>query len=115
MFVRFLIATCALGLSGAAYGQSDTARGRVPRPAVRPPTSDSSRRDVETVDVLRSGAIYGGMDATKRRGMIDTLKAQRQVWDQRRPRAYLIRVLEVSTCIDVRSGRAGPALCCATS
>jgi hypothetical protein len=52
------------------------------------------------------------MDATKRRGMIDTLEAQRQVWDQRRPRAYLIRVLEVSTCIDVRRGprRAGGLL-----
>src|SRR5690349_13833519 len=105
MFVRVLVVTFALGLSGAAYGQSDTARGRLPRPAARPPASDSTRRSVvDTVAVLRSDAIYGGMDATKRHGMIDTLVAQRRVWEQRRPRAYLIRVLEVSTCIDVRVG-----------
>jgi hypothetical protein len=104
MFVRILAMTFALGLSGVAYGQSDTARGRpVPR-AVRPPTPDSARaRDVETVDVLGSGAIYGGMDPAARRQMIDTLAAQRRIWNQRRPHVYVIRVLEVSTCIDVRT------------
>jgi len=113
MSVRVLAVTFALGLSGAVYGQSDTARARLPRPAARPPTSDSTRlRDVDTVDVVRSGAIFGGMDATRRRGMIDTLEVQRRIWNQRRPRAYVIRVLEVSSCIDVRVGprRAGGLL-----
>ena len=105
MIVRLLAVTFALGLSNVANGQSDTARGRpVPRVAARPPASDSARsRDLETVEVSRSAPTYGGMDATKRRRMIDTLDAQRRIWDQRRPRAYLIRVLEVSSCIDVRT------------
>jgi len=105
MIVRVLVVTFAFGLSGVANGQSDTARGRpVPRAAGRPPASDSTRRrDVDTVDVSRSDAIYGGMDVTKRRRMIDTLEAQRRTWDQRRPRTYVIRVLEVSSCIDVRT------------
>jgi hypothetical protein len=42
------------------------------------------------------------MDATKRRRMIDTLEARRRIWDERRPRAYVIRVFEVSSCIEVR-------------
>src|SRR6478672_3390127 len=105
MIAQVLTVTVVLGLSGAAYGQSDTARGRLPRPAARPPTSDSTPPgDVHTVDVLRFGAIYGGMDATRRRAMIDTLEAQRRLWDQRRPRAYRIRALEVGSCIDVRLG-----------
>jgi uncharacterized protein DUF6174 len=102
MFVRILAMTFALGLSGVAYGQSDTARDRrVPR-AVRPPPDSTRARD-KAVDVLRSGAIYGGMDPAARRQMIDTLDAQRRIWNQRRPRVYVIRVLEVSTCIDVRT------------
>ena len=105
MFVRVLVVSFALGLSAVANGQSDTARGRpVPR-AARQPALDSARRpDVGAVDVLGSSAVFGGMDATKRRRMIGTLEAQRRIWDQRRPRTYVIRVLEVSTCIDVRTG-----------
>ena len=105
MYARVLAAIFALGLTDTAHGQSDTARGRLPRAAARPPASDSARpRDVDIIEVLRSGAIYGGMDDTKRRRMIDTLETQRRIWNRRRPRAYVIRVLEMSTCIDVRVG-----------
>ena len=105
MFVWILAITLALGLSSAAYGQSDTARARRARVTVRPSTSDSARlRGVDTVDVLQAGAIFDGMAGAKRRAMTDTLYAQRRIWEQRRPRAYVIRVLEVSTCIDVRLG-----------
>lgn len=49
MFVQFPAMILALGLSGVAHGQSDTARPRT----------------VHTVEVLRSTALYGGMDFTK--------------------------------------------------
>jgi hypothetical protein len=33
--------------------------------------------------------------------MIDSLDARRRMWDTRRPRAYLIRVVRIDDCIDV--------------
>ena len=104
MVVRVLAVTAALGLSGVANAQSDTARGRpVPRATPRQTASDSSRpANIDTGNVLSFGPLFGGMDAGKRRRMTDSLNAQRQIWDRRRPRAYVIRVLAMS-CIQVQA------------
>ena len=108
MFVRVLAVTFALGLSDIASAQADTARVRLV-PRVRVPDSARSR-DVDTAQVLELPAIVGGMDVAKRRRMIDSLDAQRRIWELRRPRAYAIRVLSMS-CIQIQArSRTGAVL-----
>lgn len=94
MFLRVVPVILTLSLSGVAYGQSDTVRVR--------PVPRTVARDSETVEVLRSDGILPRMDPVVRRRMIDTLEAQRRIWNRNRPRTYVIRVFEMSGCLEVR-------------
>src|SRR5688500_6441081 len=100
MLLRVLRLIAWLCLRRPAQGQADTVRPRpAPGAAARTPAADSSRaRDIEAVRVLQLGPS-GGMDAVARQRLIDTLNAQRRNWERHRPRAYVIRVLEMSSCI----------------
>ena len=105
MFIRILAATVAVCLSNVAQGQADTSRRRPLRqPTVQPPVADSVRATaIDPVEAQRSEPIFGGMDSVARRRMVDTLEAQRRLWQQRRPHTYVIRVLRMDDCIDVRT------------
>lgn len=59
---------------------------------------------VETVQVLQRTVPPDRMAPALRRRMIETLEAQRALWEQRRPRQYVIRVFELSGCAQIRTG-----------
>ena len=112
MFVLVAAMALLVCLGGIAQGQADTAR---PHPAavIRLRSADSGRAlDIEAVDVLNGTGTAGLGDrlgAAQRRRMLETLEAQRRVWAERRPRAYVIRTVHVGHCIAIarRAGAAG--------
>jgi hypothetical protein len=61
-------------------------------------------RGIDSLAVLRYGPMAGRMDPAVRRRLREQLAAQHRLWEQRRPRTYVIRVLRISDCIDVRLG-----------
>lgn len=98
---------------GTAQGQADTSRPRPkPRPVIDPRLPDSIRTQeigvLEVIEVIKGQAAAtqypDQTDPVTRHRMLATLGTQRQVWAERRPRTYAIRVLEVSHCISVRTG-----------
>jgi hypothetical protein len=66
--------------------------------------SDSIRAEDIQPFVLKGvpGPFDDRLGPVVRRKMLDSLAAQRLLWDQTRPRAYRIRVVEVSGCISIR-------------
>jgi hypothetical protein len=110
MFLLVAAMAVMLCLGGSAQGQADTSRPR-PKPNVGSSVrmSDSLRPgDVEAAEVIRrpgAGIYFDIMGPTKRRAMLDTLEAQRRFWSERRPRAYLIRLVVINDCISTGLGR----------
>ena len=118
MVVRAATAALMLCLGVTAGAQADTSR---PRPVIRGVStgaraSDSIRRagvsdsirpgDIEAIEVLKGAAASTFFDPIapgRRHAMLDTLEAQRRLWQQRRPHPYVIRVLRMDDCIDVRT------------
>lgn len=105
-----LAAALCFGLSGAARAQVDTSRRPLPRPDTSVIIAFPSSEDVEDIPVPKGRLGMAGylMGPKQRRRMLDTLDAHRLVWDRRRPTAYLIRVLSISDCIEVRTGKRAP-------
>jgi hypothetical protein len=104
MLFLVLAGALVLCLSGTAQAQTDTARRPVPRVAAPARVADSGFvHDIEHVEIPGPWAL-GGMDSTVRHRMLDTLEARHQVWNRRRPRGYVIRVLSISDCFEVRVG-----------
>lgn len=103
--VRALIAVALLCGSTAARAQTDTSRKSPPsRVLIRTLVSDSAlANDIETVTVVRSAESIDRLGVERRRRMLDTLAAQRRLWEERRPRAYIIRSVRQSDCIVIRS------------
>jgi hypothetical protein len=110
MFVLVAAVAFLLCLGGSAQGQADTSR---PRPIRGVGTgvriSDSTRLgDIEAVDVIKApgaGMFFDRIGPTRRRAMLDTLETQRRFWSERRPRAYLIRLVVINDCISTRLGQ----------
>ena len=118
MVVRAATAALMLCLGVTAGAQADTSR---PRPVIRGVStgaraSDSIRRagvsdsirsgDIEAIEVLKGAAASTFFDPIapgRRHAMLDTLEAQRRLWQQSRPHTYVIRVLRMDDCIDVRT------------
>lgn len=110
MFVRVTATALLLCLSGCAHRQADTSR---PIPSLGVGTgvriSDSLRPgDIESVEVIKgsgAGMFFDRIGPTRRRAMLDTLETQRRFWTERRPRAYLIRLVVINDCISAGLGR----------
>jgi hypothetical protein len=105
MFLLMLAAALMVCLSGTAQAQTDTVRRPAPRVAAPARTPDSgSVHDIENVEMPGPWTRGDLMGSTVRHRMLDTLDARHQVWNRRRPRGYVIRVLSLSDCFEVRVG-----------
>jgi hypothetical protein len=110
MFVPVAAMAFLLCLCGCAQRHADTSR---PRPiagvGISVGISDSLRAaDIEAVEVIKrpdAGMFFDRIGPTRRRAMLDTLEAQRRFWSERRPRAYLIRLIVINECISTGLGR----------
>jgi hypothetical protein len=91
-------------LGSTAQAQADTSRGRPIRRAATPtPAADSGRTsDIEVVEMLMPAWPADPMDSVVRRRMLDSLETRRRFWNERRPRQYVIRVLELSGCFEIQ-------------
>jgi Family of unknown function (DUF6174) len=110
MFVPVAAMTFLLCLCGCTQPHADTSR---PRPNAGVGTSvrisDSLRpADIEAVEVIKrpdARLFFDRIGPTRRRAMLDTLEAQRRLWTELRPRAYLIRLVVINECISTGLGR----------
>lgn len=107
VLLRVLGLAVLLCLGNRAQAQVDTTRRppvsvRVRAAAASPGDSVARSPDeaVETVQILRPGLNYFVMDSVKRRRLVDTFNAQRLKWERFRPRAYVIRVIDM-TCVEI--------------
>ena len=109
-FVRVAAIALLLCLSGCMRRQADTSRP-APSPGVGTSVriSESLRTgDIEAVEVIKradAGMFFDRIGPTRRRAMLDTLESQRRFWSERRPRAYLIRLVVINECISAGLGR----------
>lgn len=115
MLLRAIVVALFVWSCGPARSQPDTVRPRPVGGSTGARIPDSVRvSDSDAVEVLRSheASRADPVGAVRRRHMRDTLSAQRHLWEERRPGAYVIRVLDIGGCIDVRTGprRAGQLL-----
>ena len=96
-------------LSACAQRQRDTTRPR------RSATADTNVRtldslrpaNIETVEVLKrpdAGMFFDRIGPARRHSMLDTLETQRRFWSERRPRAYLIRLVVINECLSTGLG-----------
>lgn len=104
MSLRILAGILSLAFSSRVLAQADTSGRPISRPAARSRMLDSSAtRDTEDIVVVRSLRADDAMSSAERRRMQDTLATQRRRWDQRRPSGYIIRVLRIDDCLEVRT------------
>ncbi|HEU4628127.1 MAG TPA: hypothetical protein VFS08_00175 [Gemmatimonadaceae bacterium] len=54
--------------------------------------------------MLHDTGTVDRMSPAVRRHMLEALEEQRRLWQERRPRQYSIRVVELSGCVDVHTG-----------
>lgn len=63
--------------------------------------------DIEPIELPHDTGTIDRMRPAVRRRMLETLEQQRRLWQERRPRQYVIRIVERSGCHDVRTGPYG--------